>query len=138
MICALDAVPGSLFNVSRLSIAFRPKGVAALSRPSMLALKFITISPIAGCCSGISGNNRLSKGFSKRASQRTAPAFSAIFIRPRKKIIVPASGNPTLITESLAAVNKPSTMVLKMSVLPNTSHFIMATRNPVTKKKIQT
>jgi hypothetical protein len=39
----------------RLSIAFNPKGVAALSRPSILALKFITICPMAGCFAALPG-----------------------------------------------------------------------------------
>ena len=43
MICALEAVSLFGLRVCKLSIAFNPKGVAALSKPSILALKFITI-----------------------------------------------------------------------------------------------
>ena len=48
MICALEAT--DLFGLisCKLSIAFNPKGVAALSNPSKLAEKFIIICPIAG------------------------------------------------------------------------------------------
>ena len=45
---ALVAVPGVRLSVSKSRIARRPKGVAALARPSILAAIFITIEPIAG------------------------------------------------------------------------------------------
>src|SRR5687768_15152575 len=62
MICALEATSLLGFNSCRLSIAFNPKGVAALSSPSRLAEKFIIICPIEGCPFGISGNNLEKKG----------------------------------------------------------------------------
>ena len=45
---ALVATPGRRLSRSRSAIARRPKGVAALPRPSMLAAMFMTIAPIAG------------------------------------------------------------------------------------------
>ena len=93
-------------------MAFKPNGVAALSSPSMLAEKFKTISPIAGCFSGISGNNLFKNGFNFRAKKLIAPARSAIFINPEKKIIVPANGKPTSITAILAVFNIDSTIVV--------------------------
>jgi hypothetical protein len=44
----LVAVPFSGFKVSNSSIAFKPKGVAALPKPSILAEIFMIIDPIAG------------------------------------------------------------------------------------------
>src|SRR6266481_3290461 len=49
MIWLLEAVDLSGLISWRLSIAFKAKGVAALSSPSRFAEKFITICPIAGC-----------------------------------------------------------------------------------------
>ena len=48
MIWELLAVSLLGFSVCKLSMAFCPKGVAALSSPSKLAEKFIIMCPIAG------------------------------------------------------------------------------------------
>ena len=45
---ALVAVPGLVLRLLSSFMAFRPKGVAALPRPSAFAAMFITIAPIAG------------------------------------------------------------------------------------------
>ena len=45
---ALVAVPFSGFRVSSSCIALIPNGVAALPRPSALALMFMIIAPMAG------------------------------------------------------------------------------------------
>ena len=45
---AFVAVPGCGLSVSRSRIARKPRGVAALPRPSMFAAIFISIAPIAG------------------------------------------------------------------------------------------
>ena len=58
MICASVASSGFGLSVCRLSIAFRPKGVAALSSPSRLAEKFITMWPLAGWFFGTPGKMR--------------------------------------------------------------------------------
>ena len=55
-------------------IAFRPSGVAALSRPSMLALKFMTMLPLAGWPAGISGKTRRKNGATSAAEQLDQPA----------------------------------------------------------------
>ena len=115
MICALLAVSFTGFRVCRLSMAFKPKGVAALSSPSILALKFITICPMAGCLSGTSGNRRFIKGFRIRARKLTAPAFSPMFISPIKNTMAPVKGRPISITEDLEASKMPSTSFLKIS-----------------------
>ena len=45
MIWALEAVSLSGFSSWSSCMAFRPRGVAALSRPSMLAAKFMIMEP---------------------------------------------------------------------------------------------
>src|SRR5258707_4422147 len=51
---ALVATPGLGLSVSRSRIARRPRGVAALPRPSILAAMFINMAPMAGCSVGTS------------------------------------------------------------------------------------
>ncbi len=48
MIWAFEAVSGSGFSSCSSCIALSPSGVAALSRPSMLAAKFMMMEPWAG------------------------------------------------------------------------------------------
>ena len=43
-----EATPGSGFSFASSDMAFRPKGVAALPRPSMLAAMFMIMAPMAG------------------------------------------------------------------------------------------
>ncbi len=62
MIIGLLAVSGFGLISCSSRMAFRPSGVAALSRPSMLALKFITMLPLAGWPGGMSGKTRRKKG----------------------------------------------------------------------------
>ena len=62
IICELLALSLSGFKVCKLSIAFKPNGVAALSKPKRLAEKFNNICPKEGWFLGISGNNLEKKG----------------------------------------------------------------------------
>src|SRR5665213_44101 len=89
MICELEAV--SFFGLisCKLSIAFIPKGVAALSSHSKLAEKFITICPIAGWFFGSSGNNLEKNGPTIRAKNLIPPAFSAMAMKPMNKAMLP-------------------------------------------------
>ena len=48
MIIGFDAVSFFVFNSCICSIAFSPNGVAALSRPNMLAAIFMKILPVTG------------------------------------------------------------------------------------------
>ena len=82
---ALVAVPFSLLSSLSSFIALRPKGVAALPRPSALAEMFITIAPIAGWSSGTSGKRRMRIGRIRRAIQRSPPASSTTFSSPRNR-----------------------------------------------------
>jgi hypothetical protein len=85
----LEATPGSGFNRSSSTIAFRPKGVAALPSPKMLAAKFITIELMAGWSGGTSGKRRRSRGASFPAIHRSRPPSRAIRITPSMKIMMP-------------------------------------------------
>ncbi len=87
--CALVALLLSGFSSCRLSMAFIPNGVAALSSPNRLAEKFITICPIDGCSRGTSGKIREKNGPMILDRNRIPPARSAIFIKPRNKAIIP-------------------------------------------------
>ena len=118
-------------------MAFRPKGVAALSRPSRLAEKFITMWPVAGWSFGISGKMREKKGAITFASQPTMPAFSPMFMMPSHKVITPASGRAISITPMRAVSKVPSMMRLKISVSPRNSHCSTAARKPTRKKPDQ-
>src|SRR5690606_12600377 len=57
VIWALDAVSGSGLISCNSFMAFNPNGVAALSRPRILALKFMMMDPVAGWSLGTSGNS---------------------------------------------------------------------------------
>src|SRR5215213_1853547 len=107
MICALEAL--SLLGLIswRLCMAFRPKGVAALSRPIRLAEKFIIMWPMAGWFFGNSGNNLEKKGPIIFESTLIPPALSAILIKPINSPIMPMS--------PIAIV----TAVLQVSIMPS-------------------
>lgn len=133
MICELLAVSLSGFKVCKLSIAFKPKGVAALSKPSRLAEKFIIICPMAGCFGGTSGNNLPKKGPTIRDKNRMAPAFSPMFMNPKKSVMMPISLKERS-TLSPADLNIPSVMVLKIVTSPVTAHLKKAITKATIKK----
>ena len=83
------AVP--FFSLRRFSssMAFSPRGVAALPSPSILAEMFMIMAPMAGCSGGTSGKSRIITGFRERASVETSPDCSAIFIRPSQRAMMP-------------------------------------------------
>ena len=81
----------SLFTVSSCSMAFSPSGVAALSRPSMLAAMFMKMLPVTGCPLGMSGNRRTKTGLSSRDSALTRPPCSPIFMMPSQSESTPVS-----------------------------------------------
>ena len=86
----------------KLSIAFSPNGVAALSNPNKLALKLSIINPKEGCPFGISGNNFEKKGCIIRLKRLIPPAFSAMLMNPMNKVIIPIS--PKHISTAVYAV----------------------------------
>ena len=62
IIMAFVAVSFLGFSSCSFSMALRPSGVAALSRPSMLAAMFMKMLPMAGCPLGMSGKSLLNTG----------------------------------------------------------------------------
>ena len=99
MIIGFDAVSFLLFNSCICSIAFRPRGVAALSSPSMLAAMFMKMLPVTGCPFGMSGKSLVNTGLSRRASTLTTPPFSPIFITPNQSDRTPV--NPKEISKAV-------------------------------------
>ena len=115
---AFDAMPGWGFRVSRLRMAFSPRGVAALPRPSILAAMLSTIAPRAGCPSGTSGNSIRVKGWSLRASASTRPERSARRNSPSHSPIIPAKGSATAVIASFAAEKAPLVTASRRPVKP--------------------
>ena len=133
---AFDAVCLSLFSSCSCSIAFNPKGVAALSKPNRLAEIFIKIEPVAGCPFGISGNNLQKTGDSTLESALTMPPFSPIFITPSHNDNTPVK--PKLISKAFfAASNEPFIIVGNTSMSPKKISFIKATTKAIAQKAIQ-
>ena len=85
MIIALEAFVLSLFSSCSSPMAFKPIGVAALSKPNMFAAMFMSIEPNTLCPFGISGKIRLKKGLMALPKVLTAPACSPIFMIPVHK-----------------------------------------------------
>ena len=82
---ALVAVPCCLLSLFNSAIALMPNGVAAFPNPRALAAKFITIAPMAGWSSGMSGKRRTRTGRIKRAINARPPDSSMIFSSPRNR-----------------------------------------------------
>ena len=108
--CALLATFLLGLSSCRLSMALRPKGVAALSRLSRFAEKFIIICPVAGCPLGTSGNILEKKGQINLERSRTPPAFSAMDRNPINKANIPTRGKIISKNAFLAVSITPSTL----------------------------
>ncbi len=89
---SLDAVL-SAASVSSLrrDIASSPNGVAALPSPKRFAVMFIDIAFIAGESFLSLGNKSRSTGESARLMILVSPDFSATFIIPLQKVMIPIS-----------------------------------------------
>src|SRR5665648_651416 len=81
------ATSGVEFSFWSSCIAFSPKGVAALPKPKILALKFIIIAPSAGLLGLRDGNKRRTAGPKTRARPFMKPASSAKRMSPNHKLI---------------------------------------------------
>ena len=126
MICESLATVLSSFGLSSCScfIAWRPIGVAALSRPSMFALMFMSMVPTTGWPFGISGKSLEKSGWTILARICTAPAFSPIFRMPSQRLRMPV--RPSAISNAVLDMsNAPRIALLKMPVSPNASHWTM-------------
>ena len=103
-ICALLAVSFLGFRSCRSCIALRPRGVAALSKPNMLAAIFMVTDPIAGWLLGTSGMSCLNKGRKALVNNSTKPARSAIVKKPNHKHSTPTK--PSAISTLKEAISK--------------------------------
>ena len=118
------------------SMAFSPSGVAALSRPSMLAAIFMKMLPVAGCPLGISGNSFVNTGESTRAKRLMTPPFSPIFIIPNHSDKTPVS--PSEISKAVLELsNVEFIMAGKTSTSPKKISFTKAMTNAMMKNAIQ-
>ena len=139
MICELEATSLVGLSSCKLSIAFNPKGVAALSKPSRLAEKFMIICPMEGCPFGISGKSLEKKGPTMRDKSLIPPAFSAMFIKPMNKAKIPTSFKqistatqqvsmmPSNLSGFAGSDALPVTIKVKMCVSPKKKHLMPAT-----------
>lgn len=117
MIMGLLAVSFCAFVACISFMAFSPRGVAALSRPSMLAEMFMNIEPKAGWLRGRSGKSRVKSGLIHREKVAMTPPRSPIFISPSHSDSTPVS--PREISKALLAeVNVEFMISLQMSRLP--------------------
>ena len=136
MIIGFDAVSFFVFSSCICSIAFRPNGVAALSSPSMLAAMFMKIEPVTGCPFGMSGNNLVNTGDSRRANTLTTPPFSPIFITPSQSDNTPVS--PKEISNAVFdEENVESIIAGNTSKSPKNTNLIAAMTNATKKKATQ-
>src|SRR5690606_8308411 len=135
-ICALVAVFFCGLSSCSECMALMPIGVAALSRPRILAAKFMLICPSAGWPLGTSGIRRRNRGSSTRASRRISPAFSAMARNPSHRVMVPTSTR-MISTLSRAMSNRAATSRLNTSLSPTPSHCQRAARKAGRKKLSQ-
>ena len=104
IIIGLLAVSFCGFSSCNSFIALSPKGVAALSRPSILADTFIKIDPKAGCPLGIFGKSFPNNGLIRREKNAITPPCSPIFINPNHNDKTPV--NPNEISNAVLAEEK--------------------------------
>jgi hypothetical protein len=110
------------FSSCNSPIALSPKGVAALPIPSILALMFIKIAPIAGWPLGTPGNNLPTSGCIRAAKDLRSPDFSAILAIPSQKVRIPI--NPKILStadpaeEATAVVTTLAFPVNKAKIIP--------------------
>ena len=93
----------SVLSDCKCSMALRPNGVAALPMPKKLAATFIIIAEKAGCPLGISGNSSRISGERALPIKLTNPDFSAIFISPVHRQIMPHNSIMSMGASSAAA-----------------------------------
>ena len=117
----------NLFSSCICSIAFSPRGVAALSSPSMLAAMFMNMLPVTGWPLGMSGNSLLNTGESSRAMKFTTPPFSPTFIMPSHSESTPVS--PSEISN---AVFDESNVEFIIAGNTSTSPITTSLNNPIT------
>ena len=135
MIIASVAVSLLGLSVCISCMARSPIGVAALSRPSMLADMFMKMAPIAGCPLGMPGKSREKKGLIRRPKNSITPPLSPTFIMPIHKVSTPV--NPSETSKANAAWSNDAFMTsLHTCRSPSTRVRPRAIRNATAKKAI--
>ena len=137
MIWALLAVSFLGLSCCMLSMALSPIGVAALSKPNILAEKLSSNCPVAGCPGGISGKSLWKNGPTILDKTRMAPAFSPLFIKPNHRVMTPTKGKAISITAILEAENVASMICLNTWASPVSAKVATATVKAIRKKAIQ-
>lgn len=117
-------------------MALRPKGVAALSSPSMLAAMFMKMLPDAGWFLGMSGKIFEKKGVTMREKACIAPPFSPIFIIPNHRASTPVSPSD-MVNPLLAESNVAFIMSGNTDVSPNAKRRMHPTMNAIRRNPIQ-
>lgn len=136
IIIGLLAVSFCGFSSCNSFIALSPKGVAALSRPSILADTFIKIDPKAGCPLGIFGKSFPNNGLIRREKNAITPPCSPIFINPNHNDKTPV--NPNEISNAVLAEEKDEFMISDhIWRFPKNRDWIIAIPNAIRKKAIQ-
>ncbi len=105
-----EAVSGLGLSCCNSCMACKPKGVAALPKPSRLAQKFSTMPLKAGLSAGSSGNKWRSNGESNPASFCKSPLASIKAKTPSQSIKTPASD--TIKSTLLAAPAKAACVTI--------------------------
>ena len=136
IIIGLVAVSFRVLRLCSCSMALSPSGVAALSRPSILAAMFMKMEPVAGWPLGMSGNSLVNTGLSTLARALTTPLRSPIFITPSHSESTPVS--PSEISKAvLADENVEFIMAGNTSVSPMKTSLTSPTANAMRKNAIQ-
>jgi hypothetical protein len=116
-------------------MAFNPRGVAALSNPSILAEKFMKIEPNMGLSFGNDGNKREKNGDTQRANVAIIPPRSPIFMIPNQSDNTPV--RPKDISKAVRAdENEEFIISLHTPISPPKKLFMIATAKAITKKAI--
>ena len=114
-------------------MARSPSGVAALSRPSVLAAMFMKMLPVAGWPLGMSGKSLTNTGLSSRDRASTTPPFSPIFIMPSHSESTPV--RPSEISNAVFDdENVESIMAGNTSVSPMNTSLTTPMANAIRKK----
>ncbi|OPZ26604.1 MAG: hypothetical protein BWZ00_01624 [Bacteroidetes bacterium ADurb.BinA174] len=117
-------------------MAFSPKGVAALSNPSILAETFIKMEPDAGCPLGISGKSLENNGATLRENISIIPPRSPIFITPNQSERTPVK--PKEISKPVLAESYVEFIIsVNIYTSPKKMSLAKATTKAMIKKAIQ-
>ncbi len=135
MIIGLVAVSLRVLSSCMPCMAFRPVGVAALSRPSMLEAMFMKMLPITGWFLGRSGKSLVKNGLSIRASTFTAPARSPIFMMPSQRASTPV--RPSEISKAFFEESNVESTIFWNTVGSPMASCIAAKMKAITKNAIQ-